>query len=68
MIGKIPGYQVIDLVLNYKTGKFKVETGINNLGNEIYFTEGQLDIQGLNYTFTSEKLLLDPSISIINNI
>lgn len=38
VIGKIPGYQVIDLVLNYKTGKFKVETGINNLGNEIYFT------------------------------
>ena len=38
VIGKIPGYQVIDLVLNYKTGKFKIETGINNLGNEIYFT------------------------------
>ena len=38
VIGKIPEYQVIDLVLNYKTGKFKIETGINNLGNEIYFT------------------------------
>ena len=38
VIGKIPGYQVIDLVMNYKTGKFKIETGINNLGNEIYFT------------------------------
>ena len=38
VIGKIPGYQVIDLVLNYKTGKLKIKTAINNLGNEIYFT------------------------------
>lgn len=38
VIGKIPDYQVIDLVANYHFGKFKIETGINNLGNEIYFT------------------------------
>ena len=38
VIGKIPDYQVIDLVANYHFGKFKIETGINNLANEIYFT------------------------------
>ena len=38
VIGKIPNYQVMDLVANYHFGPFKIETGINNLGNEIYFT------------------------------
>ena len=38
VIGEIPEYQVIDFVLNYSFKKFKIETGINNMGNEIYFT------------------------------
>ena len=38
VIGKIPSYQIIDLSANYLFGKFKIETGINNLANEIYFT------------------------------
>lgn len=38
VIGKIPDYQVIDVVANYHLGKFKIEAGINNLGNQIYFT------------------------------
>ena len=38
VIGKIPNYQVMDLIANFHFGSFKIETGINNLGNEIYFT------------------------------
>ena len=38
VIGKIPSYQIIDLSANYLFGKFKIETGINNLANEVYFT------------------------------
>jgi Fe(3+) dicitrate transport protein len=38
VIGKIPHYNVIDVVANYHFGKFKIEAGINNLGNEVYFT------------------------------
>ena len=38
VIGQIPEYQVIDLVFNYRFKKFKIESGINNMGNEIYFT------------------------------
>ena len=38
VIGKIPSYQIIDFSANYLFGKFKIETGINNLANEVYFT------------------------------
>lgn len=38
VIGSIPSYRIIDLSANYSFGKFKIETGLNNLGNEIYFT------------------------------
>ena len=38
VIGKIPNYQVLDFAANYNFGEIKIETGINNLGNEIYFT------------------------------
>ena len=36
--GLIPSYQVSDLSLSYKIGKFKFQSGINNLTNEVYFT------------------------------
>ena len=38
VIGEIPHYNVIDVVANYHFGKFKIEGGINNLGDEVYFT------------------------------
>lgn len=36
--GIIPAYTVMDLALAYKPGKYKFETGINNLTNVSYFT------------------------------
>ncbi|NEN24320.1 TonB-dependent receptor [Cryomorpha ignava] len=36
--GIIPTYTVLDLSLAYKPGKFKIETGINNLSNAAYYT------------------------------
>ena len=47
VIGEIPEYQVIDFVLNYSFKKFKIETGINNMGNEIYFTRRATGYPGL---------------------
>ena len=44
VIGKIPSYQIIDFSANYLFGKFKIETGINNLANEVYFTKELRDI------------------------
>ncbi len=38
LIGTIPAYTILDLSLSYAVGKFKVETGINNLLDENYFT------------------------------
>ena len=38
IIGDIPAYQILDLSLSYKWKKFKVESGINNLLDEKYFT------------------------------
>lgn len=37
--GAIPAYSVMDLSLSYKFGRFKIETGINNLLNNSYFTQ-----------------------------
>ncbi len=36
--GLIPTYDVVDLSLSYSYKKFKLEAGINNLLNEVYFT------------------------------
>ena len=47
LIGKIPSYQIIDLSANYLFGKFKIETGVNNLANEIYFTRRATGYPGL---------------------
>ncbi len=38
VIGEIPAYSIMDLSLSYSLGKWKVETGVNNLLNETYFT------------------------------
>ena len=36
--GIIPAYHVMDLSLSYQYKRFKLETGINNLSNNFYFT------------------------------
>ncbi|MFT6873800.1 MAG: Fe(3+) dicitrate transport protein, partial [Roseivirga sp.] len=38
LIGQIPDYSIIDLSFSYKLGRWQVETGVNNLLNEKYFT------------------------------
>ncbi|GAB4252494.1 MAG: TonB-dependent receptor [Ekhidna sp.] len=38
IIGEIPAYSIVDLSLSYSIKKFKVETGVNNLLDEKYFT------------------------------
>ena len=38
VIGQIPAYGILDLSMNYKFGKIKLETGINNILNKFYFT------------------------------
>ena len=38
LIGSIPAYHIADLSLSYTIRKFKIETGSNNLLNEMYFT------------------------------
>lgn len=38
IFGQIPSYYVVDLSMSYKWNKFKLETGINNLTNNSYFT------------------------------
>ena len=38
VIGAIPSYQVMDVSASYKLGRFKLETGINNLFDQAYFT------------------------------
>jgi Fe(3+) dicitrate transport protein len=38
LIGKIPAYSIMDFSLSYRLGKWKLETGVNNLLNEKYFT------------------------------
>ena len=36
--GVIPAYHVMDLSLKYKIGRYRLEAGVNNLSNTIYFT------------------------------
>ncbi len=38
VIGEIPAYKVMDFSLSYQKNKYKVESGVNNLLNESYFT------------------------------
>lgn len=38
LIGAIPSYQIMDLSFSYTIKKMKLETGVNNLLDEIYFT------------------------------
>ena len=38
VIGEIPAYNILDISLNYKLGRFKFESGVNNLLNNYYFT------------------------------
>ena len=38
VIGQIPAYDILDLSMNYKLGKIKFETGVNNILNTSYFT------------------------------
>ena len=67
VIGEIPEYQVIDFVLNYSFKKFKIETGINNMGNESILREEQLDTRAQDYSLPPETIS-DTSIpSLINH-
>ncbi|MCB4799952.1 TonB-dependent receptor domain-containing protein [Neotamlana laminarinivorans] len=38
VIGEIPAYDILDLSLSYKYKKFKLETGVNNVLDNAYFT------------------------------
>jgi Fe(3+) dicitrate transport protein len=38
VIGQIPSYEIADLSMSYKLRNIKLETGVNNLFDEIYFT------------------------------
>jgi Fe(3+) dicitrate transport protein len=38
IVGEIPAYQIVDLSLSYTIKKIRLETGVNNLLNESYFT------------------------------
>jgi Fe(3+) dicitrate transport protein len=38
VIGELPQYNVLDASLSYRFKNFKLETGVNNLLDEIYFT------------------------------
>jgi len=38
VIGQIPSYIISDLSISMKLNKFKIESGINNIFNETYFT------------------------------
>ena len=38
VIGQIPAYDILDFSMNYKLGKIKLETGVNNILDNSYFT------------------------------
>lgn len=38
IIGEIPAYDILDLSLSYSFGRFKIESGINNVLDNSYFT------------------------------
>ncbi|WP_405207687.1 TonB-dependent receptor domain-containing protein [Aquimarina sp. LLG6339-5] len=39
IIGEIPSYSILDISFSYTYKKFKLETGVNNLLDESYFTQ-----------------------------
>ncbi|PWJ39380.1 TonB-dependent receptor domain-containing protein [Sediminitomix flava] len=63
--GPIPSYQVMDLSLKYNYKWFTVESGVNNLTNEMYFTRratgypgpGIIPSDGRNYYLTLQVKL-----------
>ena len=38
VIGEIPGYNILDISLSYTKNKYRLESGINNMLNQSYFT------------------------------
>ena len=38
IVGEIPSYDILDLSLSYSFKRFKLETGINNVLDNTYFT------------------------------
>ena len=46
VVGMIPSYSVMDLSVKYLYKKFQIETGINNLTNEKYFTRRAVGYPG----------------------
>jgi Fe(3+) dicitrate transport protein len=38
IVGEIPAYDILDLSLAYTFGRFKLESGINNVLDNSYFT------------------------------
>ena len=38
VIGQIPSYDIVDFSASYYLNKFKIESGINNVLNNYYFT------------------------------
>jgi Fe(3+) dicitrate transport protein len=69
VVGKIPSYFVSDASLSYSWRFLKLQTGINNLFNEMYFTRrassypgpGVLPADGRNIYF-GLKFTLDPKL------
>lgn len=65
IIGEIPAYHILDLSLSYKYKMFKLETGINNLTDNNYFTRratgypgpGIIPSEGRGYYVTLELKL-----------
>ena len=46
VVGMIPSYSIMDLSFKYQYKKFQIETGINNLTNEKYFTRRAVGYPG----------------------
>ena len=46
VVGMIPSYSIMDLSVKYQYKKFQIETGINNLTNEKYFTRRAVGYPG----------------------
>ena len=46
VVGIIPSYSIMDLSFKYQYKKFQIETGINNLTNEKYFTRRAVGYPG----------------------
>ena len=53
VVGIIPSYSIMDLSLKYQYKKLQIETGINNLTNEKYFTRRAVVIRTWYHTFNA---------------